>query len=276
MQNLGRETSWDTWMTEKGMRITLIWVLGRLVVRVEDGWNWFRIVSSGGFWHWRCWTFGFCYHSAGIMSVIVSDGEISGKDGRWEGIFLRLRAAVYVFAFLKEIPWITWAHSWVQWYWEMLSAEWLTLHHNLWPAFATVRHVSSQLFLWCKARNTRYEGPSETYSTLAFHFGDSSYCHETPRLTHMTHQRGAGSGSGTLRVGISARRRPTILNAVFVVFLSTSREMRGSTLYRPLPFLSRPSQFIFRSHCTTRHYLTCAVEKALLNKWFRRCFRFSS
>jgi len=32
-------------------RITLRWILGKWDVRREAGWNWFIIVSNGGFWH---------------------------------------------------------------------------------------------------------------------------------------------------------------------------------------------------------------------------------
>jgi hypothetical protein len=37
------------------------WILGTEAVRMGGGWNWLRIVSRGGLWYWRCWTFRFFY-----------------------------------------------------------------------------------------------------------------------------------------------------------------------------------------------------------------------
>jgi len=38
------------------------WILGIQCVRTGGGWNWLRMVFSGGIWYQRCCTLGFYYH----------------------------------------------------------------------------------------------------------------------------------------------------------------------------------------------------------------------
>jgi hypothetical protein len=46
-------TLWEmsTSKTEKELRITLSWILGRLIVKIGGGWRWLRIISNIIFWY---------------------------------------------------------------------------------------------------------------------------------------------------------------------------------------------------------------------------------
>jgi hypothetical protein len=53
MQNFCGETSWKTvtWTSEKEIKNIKMELRERQIVRMGGGWNWLRIVSSGGLWY---------------------------------------------------------------------------------------------------------------------------------------------------------------------------------------------------------------------------------
>jgi hypothetical protein len=64
------------------------------------GCNWLRIVSSGGLWYKRCWTFGFCYQSKSISKMGLR--KIGCDVGRWMQLALILAALdLWVLVFHK-------------------------------------------------------------------------------------------------------------------------------------------------------------------------------
>jgi hypothetical protein len=87
---------------EEDERITLRWILGKQVVRMEDWWNWLRIVFINGLLYWNCGTLGFSYQRQACIIRHCTTFTVQTSYSKWRWCYFQLKNYPDIlFVFLK-------------------------------------------------------------------------------------------------------------------------------------------------------------------------------